>query len=192
MAGLCEGGNEPAGSLKASKQGIGYFTTCYQLLYLEGTEVEPHALHGLGTRMRWCGRHHALTAFYPRERPGTQFYRRLSEPRGRCENLATRKNPVNTWDRTRDLPVRSQLLYQLSYPLIVTKIEGYTGKTNNVTFPLKTPELFLVIRICIRWRYDSDIKVVTAFDLYRAEYAFTNRGSRISPRTVQSRTEEVA
>ncbi|KAJ4427647.1 hypothetical protein ANN_25295 [Periplaneta americana] len=27
-----------------------------------------------------------------------------------------RKNPVTTWDRTPDLPFRSQLLYQLSYP----------------------------------------------------------------------------
>ncbi|KAJ4428852.1 hypothetical protein ANN_25845 [Periplaneta americana] len=83
---------------------------------LGGHGGEPHAFHDLGTRMRWCGRHHALTAFYPRERPGTQFYRRLSEPRGRSESLATRKNPVTTWDRTLNLPVRSQLLYQLSYP----------------------------------------------------------------------------
>ncbi|KAJ4428077.1 hypothetical protein ANN_24091 [Periplaneta americana] len=83
---------------------------------LGGMEVEPHAFHDLGTRMRWCDRHHALTAFYSRERPGTQFYRRLSEPRGRSKSLATRKNPVTTWDRTPDLPVRSQLLYQLSYP----------------------------------------------------------------------------
>ncbi|KAJ4445788.1 hypothetical protein ANN_12473, partial [Periplaneta americana] len=77
--------------------------------YHEGTwggmEVEPHAFHDLGIRMRWCGQHHALTAFYPRERPGTQFYRRLSEPRGRSERSATRKNPVTTWDRTPDLPV---------------------------------------------------------------------------------------
>ncbi|KAJ4448488.1 hypothetical protein ANN_10504 [Periplaneta americana] len=34
-----------------------------------GMEVEPHAFRDLGTRMRWCGRHHALTAFYPREGP---------------------------------------------------------------------------------------------------------------------------
>ncbi|KAJ4447048.1 hypothetical protein ANN_09037 [Periplaneta americana] len=108
-AGLCEGGNEPAGSLKASK-------------HLGGMEVEPHAFHDLGTRMRWCGRHHALTAFYPQERPGTQFYRRLSEPRGRSESLATRKDPVTTWDRTPDLPVRSQLLYQLSYPAAIKEL----------------------------------------------------------------------
>ncbi|KAJ4426435.1 hypothetical protein ANN_27249 [Periplaneta americana] len=64
MAGLCEGGNEPSGSLKA---------VC----------------------------------------------KRLSEPRGRSESLATRKNPVTTWDRTPDHPARSQLLYQLSIPLIL-------------------------------------------------------------------------
>ncbi|KAJ4434035.1 hypothetical protein ANN_16354 [Periplaneta americana] len=34
-----------------------------------GTEVEPHAFHDLGTRMRWCGRHHALAAFYPGKDP---------------------------------------------------------------------------------------------------------------------------
>ncbi|KAJ4427380.1 hypothetical protein ANN_25001 [Periplaneta americana] len=71
-------------------------------------DVEPHAFHDLGTRMRWCGRHHALTAFYPREGPGTQFYRRLSEPLGRSESLATRKNPLTTWDRIPDLPVHTR------------------------------------------------------------------------------------
>ncbi|KAJ4425477.1 hypothetical protein ANN_28093 [Periplaneta americana] len=36
---------------------------------LGGMEVEPHALHDLGTRMKWSGWHHALTAFYPGKDP---------------------------------------------------------------------------------------------------------------------------
>ncbi|KAJ4430382.1 hypothetical protein ANN_22598 [Periplaneta americana] len=50
------------------------------------------------------------------------YSRRLSEPRGRSESLSTRKNPMTTWDRTPDLPVRSQLLKQLSYP--AAKVDG--------------------------------------------------------------------
>ncbi|KAJ4441451.1 hypothetical protein ANN_11306 [Periplaneta americana] len=35
----------------------------------------------LGTTVRWCSRHHAPTAFHLRERPGTQFARKLNRPR---------------------------------------------------------------------------------------------------------------
>ncbi|KAJ4445842.1 hypothetical protein ANN_12527 [Periplaneta americana] len=83
----------------------GVFTS-HAMKALGGTEVEPHAFHDLGTRMRWCGRHHALTAFYPRERPGTQFYRRLSEPRARSGSLATRKSRHHLGSNP-DIPVRA-------------------------------------------------------------------------------------
>ena len=43
-----------------------------------------------GTRRRVSGQQHAPAALYPRERPGTSFYRRLGGPQGRsgrAENL---------------------------------------------------------------------------------------------------------
>ncbi|KAJ4425942.1 hypothetical protein ANN_27568 [Periplaneta americana] len=101
-------------------------------------EVEPHAFHDLGTRMRWCGRHHALTAFYPRERHGTQFYRRLSEPWGRSESLATRKYPVTTWDRTLDLPVRSQLTKAYSGGYFILKAFCDPMKGDTSIWPIST------------------------------------------------------
>ncbi|KAJ4448759.1 hypothetical protein ANN_00150 [Periplaneta americana] len=112
-------------------KGKGIPVTCHEGTW-GGMEVESHAFHDLGTRMRWCGRHHALTAFYPRERPGTQFYRRLSESWGHSGSLAMRKNPVTTWDLTPDLSVHSQLLYQLSYPATHCILYNNENCGNNI------------------------------------------------------------
>ncbi|KAJ4442706.1 hypothetical protein ANN_04295 [Periplaneta americana] len=138
MADLCEGGNEPPGSLRASNEmSPGSRAESYPAFSL--TELRKN--YGKNLNQVTCpnqdlnpaplvSRSGRLTnevvwsaprsdRLLPRERPGTQFYRKLSEPRDRSESLATRKNPVTTWDRTPDLSVRSQLLYQLSYPAAV-------------------------------------------------------------------------
>ncbi|KAJ4445942.1 hypothetical protein ANN_12628 [Periplaneta americana] len=65
------GGNRDATQLYGrTVKDKGIPVTCHEGTWGGGMEVEPHAFHDLGTRMRWCGRHHALTAFYSRERPG--------------------------------------------------------------------------------------------------------------------------
>ncbi|KAJ4435746.1 hypothetical protein ANN_18364 [Periplaneta americana] len=128
------------------------------------------------------------TGFEP-ERPGTQFYRRLSEPRSRSESLATRKNPVSTWDRTPDLPVRSQLKKRVYETLAQRSQQHFVSSDKDNEFvPSRTTTLLSFFRISFTTLYSKRL-LITRLLLVLAQYEDSLDGRRFDPRHMKEQKQ---
>lgn len=93
---------------------INVLFVCWQIyMKAQGGHGEDGAprFHDLSTRTRLNGQNHALITFYSKQRPDTQFDRRLSKPWGHSGSLNNEKNLATTWDLTWIIAVHNQLFY---------------------------------------------------------------------------------